>query len=45
MLQMSVYNLSGSGAGGYHYDPLVMSSVVAVVAEDGGELVGRRRSA
>jgi hypothetical protein len=45
MVRMSVYNLSGSGSAGYHYDPLFTTDRVVAVANDEDEVVERRRRA
>jgi hypothetical protein len=44
MLRMSLYNLSGTGSVGYHYDPLFATDRVVVVDVDNeDEVVERRR--
>jgi hypothetical protein len=45
MVRMSLYNLSGTGSGGYHYDPLFATDRVVAVANEADEVVERRRRA
>jgi hypothetical protein len=45
MVRMSLYNLSGTGSGGYHYDPLFATDRVVAVANEADEVVERGRRA